>query len=119
MKLLGVERVMDRVHKHWLHTDGAGHSQVTVETTQDVSPIIKTVKSIAQGQSPKSQFRFKAQIPGTMIEDTAKISAKLCGITTRDAFSELIRGKTDRAKRTMKILSEGRDYRKLQAKHYA
>lgn len=118
MKLLEAEFYNGRTHKYWLHPSESGKGNaITVETTQDVSPIIKDVKAIAQAGKGKD-FRFKATIPSTMIEEAARINSKRWGITVRAAFTELVKGKTDRAKREMKILTEGRDFRKLQAKAY-
>lgn len=118
MKLLETEHFNGRRHRYWLHPSERGKGNaITVETTQDVAPIIKQVKSIAELGKSKD-FRFKATIPGTMLEDAAKINAKRWGISVRAAFTELVKGKTDRAKREMKVLTEGRDFRKLQAKAY-
>ena len=63
-------------------------------------------------------MRLKARIPITMMDEAAKISAAEWGITPREAFGEIVKQKTDRAKRVLRLLTDGRDYRKLQAKAY-
>jgi len=118
MKLLGKEQVGNRVYKYWKHIGDDGRDKLTVETSERVDPIFDAVKYASQTQTSKSFFRYKASIPGTLIEDIAKINAKLWDVTVRDAFSELVAARTDRAKRVMKMLTEGRDYSKLQAKSY-
>lgn len=120
MKLLGAEHTGGgRIERHWLHTGDDGGDRITVETVQDAEPVFEIVKSIAQAQTKKSAFRFKASLPTTMIDETSKINAKLWGMSVREAFAELIGQKSNRSKRVMKTLTEGRDFRKFQAKHYA
>lgn len=119
MRLLGREYIGGgQVEKYWLHTDGAGNDNITIQVVQDAAPIIRQIKQQAQGERPRSEMRLKARIPATMMDEAARISAKDWGVSVRDAFSEIVKQKTDRAKRTLRLLTEGRDYRKLQAKAY-
>ena len=119
MRLLGIEQLDGRLEKAWSHVGDDGRQKITIEIVQDVAPILRSIERQAKEQSSKSDLHFKASIPVTMIDDASKINAKLWGITVKDAFSELIQQKTDRAKRALKLLTEGRDFRKLQAKNYA
>jgi hypothetical protein len=115
MKLLDVENTGTRIHRTWLHTGDDGRDKLTVETQEDGTAAIQRAKDNAFS---RGGFRLKASIPVTMMEDAAKISAAQWGISVKDAFSELIQTKSDRAKKVMRMLTEGRDYRKLQTKHY-
>lgn len=119
MKLLGAENIGGgRVEKYWLHSDGAGHDNITVEVVQAVDPIIRQLKQQVQNERPMSGMRLKARLPVTMLDEASKISAKEWGISVKDAFSEIVKQKSERAKRALRVLTEGRDYRKLQAKAY-
>lgn len=106
----------DRLWRQWLHTGDDGRDCITTEIKQDVSPIIKATRINAQTKG--KSFRFKANIPITMIDEASALSGKLWGISTREAFQEILSNKTDRSKRLLKTFTEGRDFRKLQAKHY-
>lgn len=101
-----------------MHTGDNGQTCFTTEYIEDAAPAFKQAKQLAQNQSSKSDFRYKASITGNMLDEASKINAKLWGVSVKDAFAELITQKTDRAKRVMKILTEGRDFRKLQAQNY-
>lgn len=114
MRLLGQEWVGGRLERTWLHTGDDGKDRITVETVQDVAPVFKSVRHRTENDS--KDFRFKAEIPGTMIEDAARINAPLWGVPRREAFREIVANKTDRAKAVWKTFTQGRDYRKLQAK---
>lgn len=118
MKLLGTQISGNRIHSYYKHYGDDGREKITVETKEDVTPIIKDVKKLAQTQSKKSDFRFKCSIPPTLVDDICKISSAQWGCTVKQAFEELIEQKTDRSIKAMKMLTEGRDYRKLQAKYY-
>lgn len=114
MKLLGTEVVGGRTEKYWLHTGDDGTDRITVEITQDAEPIIESVRGMSE--SPGKDFRFKARIPSTIIEELCRVYAPQWGVKVSEAYRELVRGKTNRAKRLWKMLTEGRDYRRLQAK---
>lgn len=117
-KLIRQERIGHRIEKDWLHYGNDGRKKITTEIVEDVNPVFAKVKTIADAKG-NGFMRHKASIPFTLIDDTAKISAKLWGVTVREAFAEILSAKTGRAKRTLKMLTEGRDYRKLQSKAYA
>ncbi len=101
-----------------MHTGDNGQTCFTTEYVEDPNPAFKQAKELTQNQSSKSGMRYKASITGNMLDEASKINAKLWGVSVKDAFAELISQKTDRAKRVMKILTEGRDFRKLQAQNY-
>lgn len=115
MKLLGQENVGGRIHKWWLHTDAYGNDAITVETVQDCEPVIQYVKQLNESYNPKSAFRHKATIPVTVLEEMCRVKAKEWGVRPVEAFKEIYAGKTNRAQKVMRTLTEGRDYRKLQA----
>lgn len=118
-RLLGVENIGGRVQKDWLHIGNDGRERITTETVQDVEPIIKATKVMSDAQSGRSWIRFKANIPITLLEETCRLAAIDWGVRTRDAFREVMEGKTDRSQRLIKMLTEGRDFRKLQAEKQA
>jgi len=117
-KLLDQTVAGDRVEKTWLHTGDDGRNKLTVEHVEDVEPVFKQVKQIAQTQTSKGLLHHKASIPATVIDETCKINASLWGVSVREAFAELIQQKTKRSKSTLKMLTEGRDYRKFQSQYY-
>lgn len=114
-RLLGVERIGGRVEKTWLHTGDDGTDRITVETVQDVDPIIRAVKLRNDMDRGKSDLRFKAEIPFTLLEEMCRLASIEWGCKARDAFQEVMQGKTDRAQRVLRTLTDGRDFRKLQA----
>lgn len=86
-----------------------------MQTVQASDPIISAVERA--GDLPvdkKSSFRLKAKIPVTLVEEAARIKAAEWNLRVKDAFSEIVSGKTDRAKRVWALLSDGSDYRKFQ-----
>ena len=114
-RLLGVENIGGRISKDWLHVGDDGRDRITTETVQDVGPIIRETKQISDAQLGRRGFmRLKANIPMTLLEDMCRASAVAWGCTAKDAISEVMAGKTDRAQRIIRTLTEGRDFRKLQ-----
>jgi len=117
MKLIGVEKSGALIHKTWLHTDGAGDDVFTTETIQDVAPVIASVKNdVLRGKG--KDFRLKAKIPLNLINETCYKTAVLWGVQPADVMAELMNSKTDRSKKVWKLLTEGRDFSKLQARSY-
>ena len=115
-RLLGTENIGGRISKDWLHLDDSGREVITTETTQDVEPIIRATKQMSDAQVGKRGFmRFQANIPQTLLEDMCRVAAIESGQTTKDVLAEVMIGKTDRAQRIMRTLTQGRDFRKLQA----
>lgn len=114
-RLLGSEVIGDRTEYWWYHTGPEGQPQVTVQTVQDVEPIFDAVKQ--RRDSPKDKdLRFKASIPATVLEEACRIAAQVWNVRPHVVFREVMEGKTDRAQLVMRTLTEGRDFRKFQAK---
>lgn len=116
--LLDVTNLGGRVQRTWMHYGDENQRQFTVEVVEDFSKAMKQLKREKQQESSKSSFRLKAELPRTLVDELAKISAKSWGVSVKDAFSELMNGKSDRGRRALKLVSEGRDFRKFQARHY-
>ena len=113
-RLLGADRVGGRIYRYWLHYGDDGREKVTVETVQDVEPVLSHVERLNDAKQGK-EFRFKATVTFTDIDRVSKEKAEYWGVTVKQAFEELMQGKTTRAQRALRDLTEGRDYRKLQA----
>jgi len=113
-RLLHTENIGGRVEKWWLHTDAQGKDVITVETIQDVEPVFAHVKAMTDAHRTKSDFRFKASIPATLIEEVCRLKAIDWGCKTVDVFKELMSAKTDRAKGIWDMLTGDREYRRLQ-----
>lgn len=116
-RLLGVESRDGIVDRYIQHTGDDGRQKITIQSVQDAEPIFNQVK--AEAQNPMKGMRLKAKIPVVMLNEASKVSAKVWGLSVKDAFSEIFEQKTDRAKKVLRMLTEGRDFRKLQARHYA
>jgi|GEM_PF-2468194 len=116
-RLMGAENLGGRIEKTWMHTGDHGQNQFTIEIVQDVAPILRRIEREAKNPTFKD-FRLKADLPLTMIDDLSKISGKEWGVSVKDAFAEIMNQKSTRSKKALKLLTEGRDYRKLQTKHY-
>lgn len=107
-----------RLEKAWSFIGDDGRLKLGTEVIQDVEPAMEDAKLHAQNARPSVLGRFKANIPGVMLEEACRIHSKLWGIPFRECFSEVMQGKTDRAQKVIKTLTEGRDFAKLQARHY-
>lgn len=116
-KLLDVENSGGIVHRTYSHIGDDGKKKITVASTQDLEPAIKRAKMLKQTENGK-YTKFKAIIGGNHLNELAYKSAPLWGVTVQQAFSEIMSGKTDRAQKALRMLTDGRDFRKLQAKHY-
>jgi hypothetical protein len=116
--LLGIEKLGNRIARDWLHWGEDGRKKITTEITEDVAPVFEQVKAVAQTQTRKGMLRLKCSIPFTVMEDAAKVNGAHWGISTADAYREIVQQKTDRAKQALKLLAESRDYNKFHAKTY-
>jgi hypothetical protein len=115
-RLLGVENIGGRISKDWLHVGDDGRDRITTEVTQDVAPVIRATKQMSDAQLGSRGFiRFKANIPETLLEDMCRVAAMASNEKTKDVLAEVLIGKTERAQRIIRTLTEGRDFRKLQA----
>jgi len=119
-RLLGTEDIGGRISKDWLHLDDSGREVITTETVQDVEPIIRATKQMSDAQLGHRGFmRFKSNIPYTLIEDMCRVAALESNQAVKDVYAEVMKGETDRAQRILRTLTEGRDFRKLQAEKQA
>lgn len=118
MKLLGTEQNGSAVDYYWKHIGDDGREKITVETREDGEHAIKRAKLEGEKHNPHSDVRHIASIPGTMISDAAKFEAQRWGVSVREAFSEILANRTDRAKKVWKMLTQGRDFNKLQSRSY-
>jgi hypothetical protein len=119
-RLLGVENIDGRISKDWLHLDDSGREVITTETVQDVEPIIRATKQMSDAQIGHRGFmRFAANIPSVLLEDMCRAAAAASGEAVKDVFAEVMNGETDRAQRIIRTLTQGRDFRKLQAEKQA
>jgi hypothetical protein len=116
--LLSAEWVNGRLEKTWAHLGEDNRKKITVEVIEDVEPAIDNAKFLAENVKRDSVLRFKAHVSGTQLEDACRIECKIWGVKFHECFREVMQGKTDRAKKVWAMLTEGRDYAKLQAKHW-
>lgn len=116
-RLIAVEDIGGRVERHWVHEGDDGRKKITVETIQDVEPAIDEAKALTEA-TRKGGFRFKANVSATHLEEACRIASRLWGQKFPETFREVMQAKTDRAKGVWRELTEGRDFRKLQAKHW-
>ena len=115
-RLLGVDDLGGRISKDWLHVGDDGRERITTEIVQDVEPVIRATKAMSDAQLGHRGFmRFQANIPQTLLEDMCRVAAVESGETAKDVFAEVMKGETARAQRIMRTLTQGRDFRKLQA----
>lgn len=115
-KLLGAERYGNRITRDWLHTDDQGRSAITVETVEDVAPVLKEIERNRERPKPMPipEGKHVATIPATLVQQAAFINAKRWGLSGEEAYREIVQGKTDRAKRVWETLCYGSEFRKLQ-----
>lgn len=117
MKLLGTEQNGALTEKYWRHVGEDGREKITVQSTQDVAPVFDLVKERAQAPRTGESLHL-GEVPEVLINDFCYKYANLWGLRPHQVLKELMKGKTDRAKKVWKLLLRDRDYRKLQAKHY-
>jgi len=113
MKLLGERKNGERLTRYYQDWDG-GKKMFTVLQTEDVAPVMKRSKILKEIKGKDKEFRYKASIPRNVFEEACKLSAAYWGVTKADAFREITSGRTDRAKKVLMVLTEGRDFRKFQ-----
>ena len=115
-RLLSSERNGARLDQYWLHIGDDGKDRITVSSTEDVQPVFDAV-SQAGRKRPGSDFHHLAKIPGTVIDETCRLTAIRWGVSRREAFAEIMASKTDRAKAVWAMLTTGRDLRKFQVQN--
>jgi hypothetical protein len=94
-KLLGTELNYPRTDRYWLHTGDKGQDCITVETVEDVEPVIEANKAQYNDPSPTQDGlgRKVASIPGVIIMELCRIN--------KISFRELMLGKTERSQTIM------------------
>jgi hypothetical protein len=94
-KLLGTEINGPRLDRYWLHTGDDGKDRITVETTEDVEPVIEANKAQYNdpGKTHDGLGRKVASIPGVVIMELCRIN--------KISFRELMLGKTERSQQVM------------------
>lgn len=106
-KLLGTERNGTRVDRYWLHTGDDGNDRITVETVEDVEPILDM--NTFEMNNPVKDIpgigRKVASIPATVIEELCRLK--------KISFRELMAAKTDRAISLWNQLLNDRDLCRL------
>ena len=118
-KLLGGRVNGSVVERDWMHYGDDGRKKITVESTEDVTPVFESVKRQAQAGHNKNMGRLVCEVPETVVTEIATKCAKTWGCKTHEALGEIVNGKTSRAKEVLTLLKFSRDYRKFQTKHYA
>lgn len=116
MKLLGTSDLGGRTEYWWLHNGKDNTDCITVQTVQDAEPVIESVQG--RTELNKGDFRYKASIPSTIVEELCRLYSTQWKMKPREVLAELMNAKTKRSKRCWKMLTEGRDFRKLQAKKW-
>jgi hypothetical protein len=94
-KLLGTEVNGPRLDKYWLHTGDDGRDRITVETIEDVEPVIEANKAQYNDPAPTQDGvgRKVASIPGVVIMEICRIN--------KISFRELMLGKSERSQHIM------------------
>lgn len=104
-RLLSTEVIGDRVEYWWHHYGEDGREKITVETVQDVEPILdrnKAEYNDAPQKFGKGSFHKVATIPATVIEEVCRIK--------QISFRELMQNKSDRAKHIWSHLLNAREF---------
>lgn len=115
-RLLGVERIGNRIQRDWMHWGDDGRKKITTTVVEDVEPVFEQVRQMADANRGNRDFRYKASIPMTVIDDMANKLAPKWNLRPREVYQELISSKTDRAKSIWRMLCSDREYRKFQAR---
>lgn len=113
MKLLGWQNIGGRILRDWLHIGDDGKKKITTETVQDVEPIFDRAKRLTE-MNVSRDFRFKASIPLTVVDEVCTRVAPVWGMKPIEVYRELIAAKTARAKKIWRLLCHDRNYRKFQ-----
>lgn len=93
-KLLGTEVNGPRLDRYWEHIGDDGRGKITVETIEDVEPVIEANKvAYNEPQGKNDGLKKVASIPGTIIMELCRIN--------EISFGELMLGKTDRSQHVL------------------
>ena len=92
-KLLHTDNHGDRVEHWWLHTGDDGNDRITIQTVEDVQPLLDRNKeefNSAPQKFGKGTFHKVASIPATVLEEVCRIR--------EISYMELMQNKSDLAK---------------------
>ncbi len=94
-KLLSQEWVGNRLEKWWLHTGDNGNDHITVETIEDVEPVLEKNKALYNEKPVDHPVlgRKVASIPGTVLEELCRIH--------KISFRELMVGNSERGQKIL------------------
>lgn len=110
-RLLSKEFVGGREELWWLHTGPDGNDRITVESVQDVEPILDQNKreyASAPTRFGDGALHKVATIPATVIEEICRIK--------QIPFGEMIQGKSDRAQRIWSRLLNDPQFRSFRTR---
>lgn len=113
MRLLGEERHGSTRERWWLHPGDDGDDRITVETVEDVEPVLDANKR-AFNEAPKSwkgDMHKVASIPSVVITELCRIHAERWGCSRSQVFRELMGNKTDRAQKVWRYLLNAPEFR--------
>lgn len=105
-RLLGRENVGGRQELWWLHTGDDGNERITLETVQDVEPLLDQNKreyADAPTRFGDGAFHKVATIPMTVIEEICRIK--------KIPFAEMIQGRSDKAQHIWNHLLNDPEFR--------
>lgn len=104
-KLLSQERNGDRIEKWWLHVGDDGREKITLETIEDVEPIIENNKRLYNEKPVDHPVlgRRVAAIPQTVMEELCRIH--------KISFRELMDRKNERGQHIIQSLINNPDFR--------
>ncbi len=96
-KLISQERVGNRIERYWLHSGDDGKDRITIETVEDVEPVLEANKKLYNEKPVDDPVlgRKVASIPGTVLEELCRIH--------KIKFRDLMNSKNPRGQ---KILNE-------------
>ena len=92
-KLLGTEVNGNKIDRYWLHAGDDGNDRITVETVEDIEPVIEANKVEYNENRKHDGLKKVASIPGTIIMELCRIN--------KISFRELMLGKSERSQQVM------------------
>ncbi|HAM59616.1 MAG TPA: hypothetical protein DC063_00515 [Arenimonas sp.] len=107
-KLIDVIQLgLGRAERWWMHHGADNRKKITVETVQDVEPILKANRREFNAAPARfgggEHFHKVASIPATVIEEMCRVE--------KIPFAEMMARKSERSKRVWRKLLYDRDFR--------